>query len=232
MPDRDVKALIYWIWHGRLTDYDDTMKPMRDPINEGQQTYWAQIFVEALKHLSSARNVRREDPESHDDPPDALYRVVNRDGVRLEWAELTGVYPSQDAARIVFQEARSRADRSVSSLEELKSVPGMNDLNVAAEARRSVLEKIAKSSYRDLIEKWGLGHLVLFVPYQSYPFMSRWTATEILNNLPQSALRENRYFRSVSLLYANPDFESESIVEYRPNSTAGYAFVPLWKSAK
>ena len=206
---------------------------MPDRISEGQQSYWAEIFVEALKLLLSASSVQREDPGSHDDPPDALYRVITSDGmVSHEWAELTGIYPSEDAAMIVFKEARGLTNRTVPSLDRLKSVPGMDNLSVAQVTRDAILKKIAKSSYEDVITDWGLGHLVLFVPYQSYPHMSRWTATEILRSLPQEDLRENRYFRSVSLLYSNLGYESESIVIYLPNSTAGYAFVPLWKSTK
>ena len=204
---------------------------MRDRINEGLQSYWAEIFVEALKHLLPESNVQRQSPESHNDPPDALYRVVSPDGtVSHEWAELTGIYPSEDAARIVFKEARDLADRRVSSIEKLKSVSGMDDLNVARVARDAVLKKTGKSSYNSLIRDWGLGHLVLFVPYQSYPLMNRWTATAIRESLPD--LSVNRYFRSVSLLYANPDYESESHVVYLSNSTAGYAFVPLWQKGK
>ena len=203
---------------------------MQDRINEGQQLYWAEILVEALKHLLSASSVQREDPASHDDPPDALYRATNPDGtMSQEWAELTGIYPSEDAARIVFKEARGLADGTVPSLDSLKSVSGMDDLNIARVARDAVLKKIGKSGYEDLVGNWGLGHLVLFIPYQSYPMMNRWTATKILENLPERDLTENRYFRSVSLLYANLDYESETIVVYEPESTAGYAFVPLWE---
>ena len=219
-----------WIWSEPGSRYNEAMQ---DRINEGQQFYWAEIFVGALKHLLSASSVQREDPKSHDDPPDALYRAINPDGtVSHEWAELTGIYASEDAARIVFKEARGLADRKVPSLDRLKSVSGMNDPDVARVARDAVLKKIGKSGYEDLVGNWGLGHLVLFVPYQSYPMMSRWTATKILEGLPQRDLRENRYFRSVSLLYANPDYESETIVVYQPKSTAGYAFVPLWKLEK
>lgn len=204
---------------------------MRDRINERLQSYWAEIFVEALKVLLSESNVQRQNPESHNDPPDALYRVINPDGtVSHEWVELTGIYPSEDAARIVFKEARGLADLRVPSLDRLKSVSGMDDHNVARVARDAVLNKIAKSGYEILIRDWGLGHLVLFVPYQSYPLMNRWTATAIRESLPD--LSANRYFRSVSLLYAQPDYESESQVVYLPNSTAGHAFVLLWQQGK
>lgn len=206
---------------------------MADQINSKLESHWAEIFAEAIKTTKSVSTVTREDPASHGDPPDAVYRLVHSDSsVSYEWAELTGIYPSSDAARIVFKEARGVPDGEESSLHKLKRVDGMNDFSLAQVAHSSILKKISKDSYQDLAQNFGPGHLVLFLPRQSYPLLDSRTAWAISNDVPIEQLAENRYFKTVSLLYKEPDSEDGLLVHHLPDSQSGYALVELWKNTE
>lgn len=203
---------------------------VQNQIKTQLEGFWAEVFREALMLSRSVSSVELKDPDSHGDPPDALYRVTDSDGrISTQWAELTGVYPSREAARIVFNEARGITSDQDSGWETLRSLSGMNDSTIAKRAHNSILKKTKKSSYSTLVTKYALGHLVLIVPYQSYPLMNRYTATLISDHIPISVLQSQSRFCSVSLLYKNPDYEDESSVIHLPDSASGYAFLPLWQ---
>lgn len=206
---------------------------MPDQTKKQLERHWAGVFQEALKSILSAQSVSLLDSDRHSDPPDALYCVIDSTrNVSKQWVELSGVYPAEEAAEIVFKEARGITNNKHSMPDELRSISGMDDFNVATVASNAISKKINKCSYQDSCNQYGRGHLAVFVPYQSYPLMSRQTATTILGSLPLEQLESQKWFRSVSLLYKNPDHEDAFTVIHLPNSNSGYAFVLLWKMSE
>lgn len=86
MPDRDVKALIYWIWHGRLTDYYNLQ-----PVSFEETDFGVQ--VEGRK----ATFTFEKDLEAEEQATEAVTHHINR------WEFSANLEHGPEAFRLHFE---------------------------------------------------------------------------------------------------------------------------------
>ena len=204
--------------------------------------FWGKLFADILNSHLDAHDVTFLQPDS--DPPDALYDISCKSGKKdRTWAEITNVYPSKDTAKHACQAARAGLSESPETHKAIDSAAKHTlggpskaaggalenpDSQMAQIAREAVLCRLRKTSYQGLCTKYGAGHLLLVVPYQTYPLVSSVTAEYIKSCMPLQYLDRQSTFCSVWVGYKQPDVEDDFRIVHLPTSSSGYAFVLLW----
>ena len=196
-------------------------------IKKDIEEFWGELFADALKsYYVDSEEINYV--KSQTDPPDARYNILYAcERIIHTWAEITNVYPSNAAAERLFREVKEGQKTSKTE----QGVDGLwinTDLEIAETAIQLMITKIQKKSYRELCEDHGKGHLLLVIPYQSYPLVNLFTAQCITEQLPQQCLEKQPNFCSVWLAYKQPDHDDGVNIIHLPDSDPSYAFVPLW----
>lgn len=211
-------------------------------IKEEIEEFWGELFADNLKDHFGAVEVNIV--EVDEDPPDVLYDISFKSSQKNRtWAEITNVYPSKDTAKQAFQAARaglseerktheaidSAAKRALGGPSKAAGGALVNpDGQIAKIARKAILEKIRKTTYEGLCRKYGAGHLLLVIPYQTYPLVSDATAEYVKSCMPLPRLKQQSTFCSVWVGYKHPDVDDGLHIVHLPTSSSGYAFVLLW----
>lgn len=212
------------------------------PIKKRLEKFWGELFADILKDHLGADDVTTLEVDS--DPPDALFDISCKSGKKdRTWAEIRNVYPSKDTAKHAFQGARAGLSDRPETHQAIDSAAKQAlggpskaaggalenpDGQIAQIARGAVLDKIGKTTYEGLRKNYGAGHLLLVVPYQTYPLVSSVTAEYIKSCIPLQNLDRQSTFCSVWVGYKQPDVEDGFRIIHLPKSSSGYAFVLLW----
>ena len=211
-------------------------------MKERIEEFWGELFADILKDHLSADEVNILGVDAN--PPDALYDILCKNGKKdRTWTEITNVYPSKDTAKHAFQAARAGLSERPETHKAIDSAakhalggPSKTaggalenpDGQIAQIARQAILCKIRKTTYEDLRRKYGAGHLLLVIPYQTYPLVSSVTAEYIKSCMPLQCLDRQSTFCSVWVGYKQPDVDDGLRIVHLPTSSSGYAFVLLW----
>ena len=198
-------------------------------LKERLETFWGDLFSSALEsHYSCIREICLV--PTQEDPPDALYDVLCSNGENVRtWAEITNVYPSNAAAERLFRAARGGHDKTPN--EPKRKTQWVNpDARISEVSQREILKKLTKSSYECLRRQYGKGHLLIVIPYQTYPLVNEATAQHVKSNLPLRCLERQITFCDVWLAYKQPDSDDGIVIVHSLNSVPSYAFVCLWQA--
>ena len=140
--------------------------------------------------------LKRVDRSLHRDPPDALFKGVGLNGEPvLVWVEIVGAWRSKEGAKEVFSVAEGKVAPSTGR-HGLIVEP---DKQTACSVVDAIRKKVGKSSYENLVTKFGLGHLHVFVAQDHYPLFDEYTICEIRGLLPLAILESQSTFRSISV---------------------------------
>lgn len=167
-------------------------------MNRIVEDYWATRILETgfLAELFRARRLERIDPAQHCDPPDAMYEGLDSRGAQLKiWVEIAGAWRSQEGAKETFEVAEGKKAAETGH-HGLLAEP---DEATAKSVARAVCSKLQKESYRDLADKYGPGHLHIFVSSNHYPLFDASTLAEIRRYVAMAPLDGQSLFRSVSV---------------------------------
>ena len=133
---------------------------MSENLKNNHEAFWGELFADILKRYLDVNEVNVLPIDA--DPPDCLYEISYKEGEKARtWVEITGVYPSKNVARVAFEAARGKPP------EEAGGFMVNPDRPIADLARCAILKKVRKTTYTEPLEKYGLGHLLLVVPYQA-----------------------------------------------------------------
>ena len=247
---------------------------MAKSLKEKNEEFWGSLFSDALKEYLDTEEMNIGNP-IQDFPqhqrPDVLYEISYKSNKRgRTWAEITLVYPHNDAAKHVHQTAISgqrdtpeqqealdaivksalRASsnikgevdsvlgtqrgtfRSLNGSFDMKEEPLLNpDHQIADICHQSILKKIQKESYGHLCEKYGRGHLLVAIPYQTYPLVNRDTVQHVESILSYNLLKQQCNFRSLWIAHKQPE-EDNRIIVHNPAASPRHAFYSLWPERK
>ena len=99
--------------------------------------------------------------------------------------------------------------RSLSGSLDMKEEPLLNpDHQIAGICHQSILKKIQKESYGHLCEKYGRGHLLVVIPYQTYPLVNRDTVQHVDSTLSHTLLKQQCNFRSLWIAHRQPEVDT------------------------
>lgn len=238
------------------------------------EEFWGSLFSDVLKEHLDTKEVNIVEP-IQDFPehqrPDVLYEISYQSNKKdWTWAEITLVYPGNNAAKHVNQEAisgqrdtpeqqellvatvksalsgssdiKGEVDsvlvtqrgtfRSLSGSFDMKEEPLLNpDHQIAGICHQSILKKMQKESYGHLCEKYGKGHLLVAIPYQTYPLVNRNTVQHVESILSYNLLKQQCNFRSLWIAHKQPE-EDNLIIVHNPAASPRYAFYSLWPERK
>lgn len=262
------------------------------------EKFWGSLFSDVLREHLDTKQVNVGNPVQ-DFPehqrPDVLYEISYKSNEKgWTWAEITLVYPHNDAAKHVHQTAISgqrdtpeqqealdaivknalrgsseergspspnsdyRAagnwvsiyeQRDITeqqeSLEAMlvknalsgsfdrKGVPVLDsDCKVAHLCNQSILKKMQKESYGHLCEKYGRGHLLVVIPYQTYPLVNRETVQHVESILSSNLLKQQHSFCSLWIAHKQPEEDNLIIFHHPSADSPRYAFYCLWSERK
>lgn len=260
------------------------------------EEFWGSLFSYVLKEYLDSKEVNIVEP-IQDFPehqqPDVLYEVsYKKNKKNWIWAELTLVYPHNDAAKHLNQAAisgqRDTPQQQASldtivknslrdpeekgsprlypdhqtagnwvAISEQRDMAGQQksldaflvksalngsfdrkgepvlDPNpkIADRCKQFILRKTQKKSYGHLREKYGRGHLLAIIPYQTYPLVNRDTVQHVKSILSYNLLKQQCNFRSLWIAHRQPEVDNLIIV-YDPVAPPRYAFYCLWPERK
>ena len=194
---------------------------MSENLKNKHEAFWGELFADILKRYLDVNEVNVLPIDA--DPPDCLYEISYKEGEKARtWVEITGVYPSKNAARVAFEAARGKPP------EEVGGFMVKPDRSIADLARCAILKKVRKATYTEPLEKYGLGHLLLVVPYQAYGLVNNDTVEAIQSRMPVERMNEQCLFRSVWVAYKQPEYDDGIVIKHLPTDSPSYAFSPLW----
>ena len=122
--------------------------------------------------------------------------------------------------------------RSLSGSFDMKEEPLLNpDHQIVGICHQSILKKMQKESYGHLCEKYGRGHVLVVIPYQTYPLVNRDTVQHVESTLSYNLLKQQCNFRSLWITHKQPEVGNRIIV-HAPAATLRYAFYSLWPERK
>lgn len=269
---------------------------MERSLKEKIEEFWGRLFSDVLKEYLDAKEVNiveliQNFPQHQ--RPDALYEISYRSSPNdWTWAEITTVYPHNNAAKHVNQAAIAGQKDTPAQQESLdaivksalrgssdeKGAPPLNpdhqpagnwvsiseqrdmrgqqesldaivqsalsgscdrkgepvldpDQKIADLCNQSILRKMQKESYGHLCEKYGKGHLLVVIPYQTYPLVNVNTVQHVESTLFHTLLQNQRNFRSLWIAYKQPEVDNLIIV-HDPAVPPRYAFYSLWPEQK
>ncbi len=261
------------------------------------EEFWGSLFSHVLKEYLDTEGMNIGNP-IQDFPehqwPDVLYEISYKNNKKdWTWAEVTLVYPDNDAAKHINQAAKfgqrdtpeqqealdaivksalrgsseergapplypdHRAAGNWVSISEQRDMTGQQksldailvnsalsgsfdskgepvldpDLKVADLCKQPILRKIQKGSHRHLCEKYGKGHLLVVIPYQTYPLVNRHTVQHVDSILPYDLLKQQCNFRSLWIAHKQPEMDNLIIV-HDPAAPPKYSFYCLWPERK
>lgn len=171
---------------------------MSRQMNRRVEDYWATRLLETgfLAELYRARRLERIDHAPDKGPPDAKYEGLDARGAQLQiWVEIAGAWRSQEGAKETFEVAEGRRPARTGR-HGLLAGP---DEATAKSVARAVCSKLQKESYLDLADKYGPGHLHIFVSSDHYPLFDTGTLAEIRRYVAMALLDGQSLFRSVSV---------------------------------
>ena len=270
---------------------------MGKSLKEEIEEFWGIQFSYMLKKCLDAKEVNFVEP-IQDFPehqrPDAFYEISYKSNKKdWTWAEVTIVYPDNNAAKHVNQAAKSGQKDTPEQLESLDAIvksalrgsskekgalplnpdhqtagnwvaisgqrdmPGQQEslgaplgksalsgsfdmkgaslLNpdnpIADICKQSILKKMHKESYGHLCEKHGRGHLLVVIPYQTYPLVNGDTVQCVKSILSDNLLKQQCNFRSLWITHKQPEMDGPRIV-HDPAASPSYAFYCLWPERK
>lgn len=203
------------------------MMPEGASVKGRLEEFWGALFSDALKSYCGATEVNLV--RTREDPPDALYDVfcANDRPTRM-WCEITNVYPSEEAARDIFREARGEI-KDISTVHEIEDWLEP-DLDLTQKAVEVICKKLTKKSYESLYKRYGSGHLLLVIPYQTFPLVNKDTFQCLQSYLPLQCLDRQSVFCHVWMAYKQADYDNGLVIAHLPDSNANYAFALLWSA--
>ena len=189
-------------------------------LNQRVEDYWAAQLLETgfLAEFFNVEQLERIGRELHGDPPDALYRGRDALGQRQHvWVEFSGAWRSGREAKETFDIAEGRM-RAPTGRHGLLVEP---DKATAISVANAVHSKLQKDSYKDLVRRYGPGHLLVFVSSDHFPLFDPETLAEIRRHVAIAPLEGQSVFRSVSVgwhgqIYLVWDRSGRSTVPGRP----------------
>ena len=214
------------------------------------EEFWGSLFSYVLKEYLDSKEVNIVEPIQdfpEREPPDVLYEISYKSNKKdWTWAEITLVYPHNDAAKHVHQAAISGQRDTPEQQEALDSTvksalrgsfdkkgePVLDpDRKMAKLCKQRILRKMQKKSYGHLCEEYGRGHLLAVIPYQTYPLVNRNTVQHVESILSHTLLIEQHNFRSLWIAHKQPEVDNLIIV-HDPAYSPRYAFYSLWPERK
>ena len=179
-----------------------------------QQEFLDTIVKNALRGFSEERGA----PSLNSD-----HRAAGNWVSISEERDMTGQQESLDA--ILVKSALSGSfDR--------KGEPALDpDRKVADLCKQSILRKMQKESYGHLCDKYGRGHLLVVIPYQTFPLVNRDTVQHVESILSYNLLKQQCNFRSLWIAHKQPEVDNLIIV-HDPAAPPKYAFYCLWPECK
>ena len=106
------------------------------------------------------------------------------------------------------------------------------DRKMADFCKQSILKKMQKESYGHLCEKYGKGHLLVVIPYQTYPLVNGDTVQHVESILSRNLLKKQCNFRSLWIAHKQPEVDNLIIVHDPVVSPRYDAFYCLWPERK
>ncbi|MXX10277.1 MAG: hypothetical protein F4Z68_02465 [Nitrospira sp. SB0667_bin_9] len=105
------------------------------------------------------------------------------------------------------------------------------DRKMADLCKQSIFRKMQKESYGHLCEKYGKGHLLVVIPYQTYPLFNRNTVQYVDSSLSHALLSQQYNFRSLWIAHKQPEVDNLIII-HDPAASPRHAFYSLWPEQK
>ena len=250
------------------------------------EEFWGSLFSDVLKKYLDTKEVNVGNPIqdfSEHQRPDVLYEILYKSNEKgWRWAEITLVYPHNDAAKHVHQTALSGQRDTPEQQEALDTIvknalrgsseergtPSLNsdqrdmtgqqesldamlvksalsgsfdrkgepvldqDQKIAGICKQRILKKMQKESYGHLCEKYGRGHLLVVIPYQTFPLVNVYTVQHVESILPYDLLKQQCNFRSLWIAHKQPEMDNLIIVHDPATSPRYDAFYSLWPEQK
>jgi len=105
------------------------------------------------------------------------------------------------------------------------------DQKMAGICKQLILKKMQKESYGHLCEKYGKGHLLVVIPYQTYPLVNCDAVQHVDSILSYNLLKQQCNFQSLWIAHKEPE-EDNLIIVHNPVASPKYAFYLSWPERK